>query len=155
MRRRVLWSLCVVLLSVSGANAQKSSSPTTTITLLQLTDVYEISPVDNNKHGGLARVATLIKQERSRSPHSLFMLAGDFISPSLASGEFKGKQMIDTLNAAGLDIASLGNHEFDFTIDVLRQRMSESRFAYTAANVFDKQTGKPFGTAQPYIIRKF
>src|SRR6185295_2299252 len=51
------------------------------------TYIYEISPVDNNKHGGLARVATLIKQERARSPHSLFLLAGDFISPSLASGE--------------------------------------------------------------------
>jgi len=155
MRRTILWVFCVLLLIPAGASAQKASSPTTTITILQLNDVYEISPVDNNKHGGLARVATLIKQERARSPHSLFLLAGDFISPSLASGEFKGKQMIDTLNAAGLDIATLGNHEFDFTLDVLRDRMKESRFAYTSANVFDKQTGKPFGGVQPYIIRKF
>ena len=108
MRRTILWVFCVLLLLPAGASAQKPSSRTTTITILQLNDVYEISPVDNNKHGGLARVATLIKQERARSSHTLFLLAGDFISPSLASGEFKGKQMIDTLNAAGLDIATLG-----------------------------------------------
>ncbi len=153
MRRTILCVFCVLVLLPAGTSAQKPSSPTTTITILQLNDVYEISPVDNNKHGGLARVATLVKAERVRSSNTLFVLAGDFISPSLASGEFKGKQMIDTLNAAGLDIATLGNHEFDFTIDVLRDRMKESRFAYTAANVFDKQTGKPF--VQPYIIRKF
>ena len=152
MRRTILRPFCIILLLAAGASAQKAS-PTTTITILQLNDVYEISPVDNNKHGGLARVATLVKAERARSSNTLFVLAGDFISPSLASGEFKGKQMIDTLNAAGLDIATLGNHEFDFTLDVLRDRMKESRFAYTAANVFDKQTGKPF--VQPYIIRKF
>ena len=155
MRRTTLWLFCLVLLVTGTANAQKAATPTTTITILQLNDVYEISPVDNLKHGGLARVATRIKEERARSPHTLFMLAGDFISPSLASGEFKGKQMIATLNAAGLDIATLGNHEFDYTLDVLAERMKESRFPYVAANVFDKKTGQPFGGAQPYIIRKF
>jgi 5'-nucleotidase len=155
MRRTTLWLFCLVLLVTGPANAQKPAPPTTTITILQLNDVYEISPVDNLKHGGLARVATRIKEERARSPHTLFMLAGDFISPSLASGEFKGKQMIATLNAAGLDIATLGNHEFDYTLDVLAERMKESRFLYVAANVFDKKTGQPFGGAQPYIIRKF
>ena len=40
---------------------------------------------------------------------------------------FKGEQMIAALNAAGLDLATLGNHEFDFGIDVLLQRMARSR----------------------------
>jgi len=155
MRRTILWLFCLVLFLPGPANAQKSASATTTITILQLNDVYEISPVDNNKHGGLARVTTRVKEERARSPYTLFMLAGDFISPSLASGEFKGKQMVATLNAAGLDIATLGNHEFDYTLDVLAERMKESRFSYVAANVFDKKTGQVFGGAQPYIIRKF
>jgi 5'-nucleotidase len=155
MRRTTLWLFCLVLVFTVPATAQKPASSTTTITILQLNDVYEISPVDNHKHGGLARVTTRVKEERARSPHTLFMLAGDFISPSLASGEFKGKQMIATLNAAGLDIATLGNHEFDYTLDVLAERMKESRFAYVAANVFDKKTGLPYGGAHPYIIRKF
>jgi 5'-nucleotidase len=82
------------------------------------------------------------------------LLSGDFISPSVASRLFKGKQMVASLNAAGVDIATLGNHEFDFGPEVLRERMKESRFAYTIANVLDKQTGKPFGGASRFIIRE-
>src|SRR4030095_10001062 len=107
------------------------------------------------RRGGLARVATLQKQIRVKSPNTLFLLAGDFISPSVASRLFKGKQMIAALNAAQLDIATFGNHEFDFGPEVLLERMKESRFAYTVANVIDKSTGKPFGGAQPFIAKNF
>jgi 5'-nucleotidase len=153
--RLFLYLLCVVALAPVHASAQqKQASPTTTITILQLNDVYQVSPVDRGKRGGIARVGTLQKKIRAQSPNTLFLLSGDFISPSVASRLFKGKQMIAALNAAGLDIATLGNHEFDFGPDVLRQRMEESRFAYTIANVFDKLTGKPFGGASQYIIRE-
>jgi len=111
--------------------------------------------VDRGKRGGISRVGTLQKQIRAKSPNTLFLLSGDFISPSVASRLFKGKQIVAALNAAGLDIATLGNHEFDFGPDVLRERMRESRFRYTIANVFDKVTGKPFGGASRYIIREF
>lgn len=156
MRTRVfLYLLCVAALAPVHASAQqKQASPTTTITILQLNDVYQVSPVDRGKRGGIARVGTLQKKIRAQSPNTLFLLSGDFISPSVASRLFKGKQMIAALNAAGLDIATLGNHEFDFGPDVLRERMKESRFAYTIANVFEKQTGKPFGGANQYIIRE-
>lgn len=142
------------LLLPIASSAQEKQPTTTRITILQLNDVYQITPVDRGRRGGMARVATLQKQVRAESPHTLFLLAGDFISPSVASRLFKGKQMVATLNAVGLDIATLGNHEFDFGSDILRQRMKESRFAYTVANVFDKQTGKPFAGAETYIIRE-
>jgi 5'-nucleotidase len=154
MRARIIFGLfCLLTISIP-ATAQKQPPQTTTITILQLNDVYQIAPVDRGRRGGMARVATLRKKIISQSPNTLFMLAGDFISPSVASRLFKGKQMIDALNSSGLDVATLGNHEFDFGADVLRERMKESRFAYTIANVFDKQTGRPFGGAQEYIIRE-
>ena len=46
-----------------------------------------------------ARRQATQKQIRAAAPHTLFLLAGDFISPSVASRLFKGKQMIDALNA--------------------------------------------------------
>jgi 5'-nucleotidase len=149
----ILGLFCLLTIS-PHATAQQQAPQTKTITILQLNDVYQISPVDRGRRGGMARVATIRKTILSQSPNTLFLLAGDFISPSVASRFFKGKQMIDTLNSAGLDIATLGNHEFDFGPDVLRQRMKESRFTYTIANVFDKQTGQPFGGARQYIIRE-
>jgi 5'-nucleotidase len=150
----LLCLLCVVALSPGHTGAQQRQPSTSVkITVLQLNDVYQVIP-DRGNRGGMARVGTLQKQIRAESPNTLFLLSGDFLSPSVASRLFKGKQMIAALNAAGLDIATLGNHEFDFGPEVLRERMKESRFAYTVANVFDRRSGKPFGGASRYIIRE-
>ena len=72
----------------------------------------------------------------------ILALAGDFLSPSVASSVFKGEQMVAALNAAGLDFATLGNHEFDFGSDVLLQRMAESKFQWVVSNVLDDEHGK-------------
>jgi 5'-nucleotidase len=68
---------------------------------------------------------------------------------------FQGSQMVATLNAAGLDFATFGNHEFDFGVEVTRERMRESRFAWVSANVLDPATGLPFGDAVPFILRDY
>ena len=122
------------------------------LTILQINDVYSTIPI--NGLGGLARVATLKQQltEAGRTP--LLVIAGDFLSPSVASSIFKGEQMVAALNAAGLDLATLGNHEFDFGVDVLMQRMKESRFQWVVSNVVDT-AGQPLAGAVPYIVRTF
>jgi 5'-nucleotidase len=125
------------------------------ITLLQVNDVYRFTPADRGTRGGLARVSTLRKRIMEKSPHTLFLMAGDSISPSVESLTYKGAQMIDAWNAVGLDYAVFGNHEFDFGPEVLRERMKESRFPWLGANVIDKRTGKTFGDTPPYIVREF
>ncbi len=148
---------CAALLS--GLQAQtKSAKPTARnvrITLLQLNDVYQISPVDKGKNAGLARVATLRKKIMAESPNTLFLLAGDTISPSVASTIFKGAHIIETWNALGLDYACLGNHEFDFGDDVLIERMKQSKFTWLGANVMDRRTNKTFHDTPPFVIREF
>jgi 5'-nucleotidase len=121
------------------------------LTLLQINDVYSMVPVDGA--GGLARVATLKAQMAASGRTALLVLAGDFLSPSVASTVFKGEQMVAALNAAKLDLATLGNHEFDFGRDALIQRMSESHFQWIVSNVLDEKTGKPIGGAAPYVLR--
>jgi 5'-nucleotidase len=128
----------------------RASAP---LTILQLNDVYSITPVDGA--GGLARVATLKQSLAAAGRTPFVMLAGDFLSSSVESTVFKGEQMIATLNAAGLDLATLGNHEFDFGIDVLRQRMAEAKFQWVISNVIEARTGDPIGGAQPYVVRTF
>ena len=78
---------------------------------------------------------------RRESPHTLFVLAGDTLSPSLLSTVRQGAQMIEAWNALGLDLATFGNHEFDFGPAVLARRMRESRFAWVSSNVVDGATG--------------
>ena len=121
------------------------------LTILQINDVYSTVPVDGV--GGLARVATLKQQLTRDGATPLMLLAGDFLSSSVASTVFKGEQMIAALNAAGLDVATLGNHEFDFGVDILLQRMAEAKWQWVVANAIDRTTGKPVGGAAPYVVR--
>jgi 5'-nucleotidase len=146
----------LTLLSLSGQQKPECSTDCTVrVTLLQVNDVYQFAPVDQGTRGGLARVLTLKKEIQKRSPNTLFLLAGDTISPSVESITYKGAQMIDAWNVAELDYSTFGNHEFDFGPDVLRQRMKESKFKWIVANVIDKKTGKPFGDAPAFVVREF
>lgn len=125
------------------------------LTILQMNDVYSTAPVDGGKTGGLARVTTLAKELRASGHTVLLTMSGDFLSPSVASSVFKGKQMIAALNAMPLDYATLGNHEFDMGVPVLRERLKEAKFPILVANIFDEETGQLMGGALPYVVRSF
>jgi 5'-nucleotidase len=154
-RKRTILLLLLVFAVIVPLSAQQKPDCTVKVTLLQVNDVYQFAPVDLGTRGGLARVLTLKKEIEKQSPNTLFLLSGDTISPSVESITYKGAQMIDAWNTAGLDYSTFGNHEFDFGPDVLRERMKESKFKWIAANVIDKKTGKPFGEAPAYVIREF
>ena len=153
--RRTALALVLFISALLSIAAQEKTQCNIKVTLLQVNDVYQFAPVDNGKSGGLGRVLTLIKPIREKNPNTLFMMAGDTISPSVESITYKGAQMIEAWNAIGLDYATFGNHEFDFGPDVLVERMKESKFPWVAANVIDTRTGQPFGEAKRYVVREF
>ncbi|HEX8846450.1 MAG TPA: bifunctional UDP-sugar hydrolase/5'-nucleotidase [Pyrinomonadaceae bacterium] len=155
LRRAVTLFLLTFIAAFQVLAQTPGEQRTVRVTLLQLNDVYQISAVDKGTRGGLSRVATLRKQVMETSPNTLFLLAGDTIAPSVASNIFKGQQMITVWNMIGLDLAVLGNHEFDFGPEILRARIKESKFKWLATNVIDKKTGKPFADTPAYVIREF
>lgn len=149
----VMTFLAFAAWAVPGASALRDENGNVQITFLQLNDVYQTSPVDRGTHGGLARVATLRKHIRLQIPDAIFVLAGDTLSPSVASQLFKGRQMISAWNALNLDYATFGNHEFDFGPFEFLERMKDSKFHWICANVIDKDSGSTFGQVSPYVIR--
>lgn len=114
------------------------------VDFVQVNDVYEIAPIAGGKEGGMARVATLKKLYKQTNPNTFLVIAGDFISPSVYNslqynGErVRGAQMIDCMNAAGMDLAVFGNHEFDFSEKDLQNRINESEFLWISSNTFHK-----------------
>lgn len=152
--------LAASLPAVAQSAVQQSSQAAQTtqqpirITLLQLNDVYMLAPDKPTENGGFARIATLKKRIQAENPNTLLILAGDTLSPSPGAKLFYGKQMVDLWNQTGLDLATLGNHEFDFGDEILRQRLKESQFQWLVSNVIDKSTGKPFGELMPYVIKE-
>ena len=145
---RVLPLLVAGLLS--ACVAREPDRPPVRLTFLQFNDHYILEPVDRERQkGGMARIATLVARTRAESPHTMLALAGDTISPSIMSAVLRGEQMVAAWNQLGLDVATFGNHEFDFGAPTLLARMRESRFTWVSANVLDRATGRPFGGARP------
>ena len=124
------------------------------ITILHVNDVYQFTPVEGGKRGGLARLLTLKKGAVAENPNTIFTLGGDTISPSVETRTYKGAQMIDAWNMVGIDYAVFGNHEFDVKTVELLARMRESKFTWLGANVIDTKTKKIFADTPPYVIRE-
>jgi len=124
------------------------------VTIVQLNDLYEITPTAGGRYGGPARVATIRRQLAAANPNTFTVLAGDMLSPSalgtarVDGQRLDGRQMIAVLNAMGLDFATFGNHEFDLSEASLTGRLAESRFHWISSNV----TGAN-GTRLPNVER--
>lgn len=142
----ILILACGLLLFSCGGNkkvVQNTAKDDGLITFqfFQINDVYEIAPLEKGTVGGMARVATLINQQKEINPNTLSVLAGDFLSPSLLGTikvdgkRIKGEQMVDCMNEAGIDLVTFGNHEFDIKEHELQERINESEFKWLGTSV--------------------
>ena len=132
-------------------------------------------PADRSKKirvaaGGAEHMATLVNQLRQGARNSIFVAAGDLIGASpFLSAMFHDEPTIESLSMMGLEIASVGNHEFDEGKDELLRMQNGgchpvdkcqgphpflgAKFHYLAASTVDKSTGKTI--FPPYEIREF
>jgi 5'-nucleotidase len=120
--------------------------------------------------GGVAHMATLVGQLRAGARNSIFVAAGDLIGASpFLSAMFHDEPSIESLSMMGLEITSVGNHEFDEgKIELLRMQnggchptdgcqgphpFPGAKFHYLAASTVEKDTGKT--VLPPYEIKRF
>ena len=159
-RWRSLQALAAPLVLTGLISCALSNNSVHTLTIIHLNDVYEIFPLPARvgdryePRGGLAYVATLLRDARQRGP-VLVLHGGDFLSPSLLSIKFKhkGAQMIEAMNGLAIDMTTFGNHEFDFGCRTLADRIHQSTFPWIAANVaFPPDLKFPDGKVLPYRV---
>ena len=101
--------------------------------------------------GGAATLATYVAAIRERYGEASLMLdGGDQMQGTIISNLNSGRASIDVLNALGVDAAAIGNHEFDWSVDTLQDRMAEAAYPFLAANIFEKSTGERPEWAVPY-----
>lgn len=148
--RKIYIPLCLGLLAIHACSPSKNSTAKKDdgkieLNFVQINDVYEIAPLDGGRSGGMARVASIKKEELKKNPNSLLVIAGDFLSPSVYNSlkyegsRIRGRQMVDVMNTAGVDLAVFGNHEFDITEAELQSRINESTFKWISTNTFQKK----------------
>jgi 5'-nucleotidase len=122
-------------------------------------DTYPVDGV-NVPAGGAEYLATHLEQAREGQRYSTTVAAGDLIGASpFMSAIFDDEPTIEALNEMGVEVSSVGNHEFDAGIDELDRIIAGdddfegADFPYLGANVVDENTGKP--VLDPYWVKDF
>lgn len=152
---KVLHSIAVAVVALVAGAANAQRAPNATIDILAYNDVYELLPdtVNGLTVGGPSRVVPVVRDMRAKNPNSLVLFAGDTMSPSLWSSQFKGMQMADAHKAIGLDFASLGNHEFDFGVEGFLNVSNAVNFPWLNANCYELATGALLRGTRPRAIK--
>ena len=78
--------------------------------------------------------------------------AGDLIGDTMIADLTQGKALIAALNHLGYDAMTIGNHEPDFGMNVLRERIMESKFPVIAANLTAEKEESLF--TKPYVLKQ-
>ncbi|CEG36747.1 hypothetical protein PPTG_13176 [Plasmopara halstedii] len=117
---------------------------TSKVVFLTVNDVYEMLP-DSNGNGGLAELATMIKTTKDTYPSNssiIVTLNGDFLWRSELDRKDKGALMVELLNQIGIDYIVVGNHEFDFGAEFLRDLIAGAKFSCFGSNVRSTRDNK-------------
>ena len=144
----------VLALSALVATPAAAVEPPVTIDLVSINDFHgrieAIPPA-----GGAAVLSGVVKQYKTANPNTAFVAAGDLIGASTFTSFIQQDQpTIDALNAAGLDVSSFGNHEFDQgRADVDNRVLVEADWPYLAANLYDTTTNEP--AYQEYELKEY
>ncbi len=162
-------TLLTTLLAFSASFSNASSAAELKLRIMETTDLhmnflnydyYQDKPTDAF---GVNRTIPLIKAARAETVNSMLFDNGDLIQGNPLGdvvARIKGLKPGEThaafkvMNQMGYDAANLGNHEFNFGLDFLRQSIATAKFPYTNSNVFEGAADAPNAkhAFTPYLI---
>ena len=104
------------------------------------------------KVGGMARVAAVLKANRTSDPQKTLTVAtGDDLMGRYFL-KFHGQAMYEAMNAAGVEAATWGNHEFDLGPKVFAQALKYPKFPMVVSNLSAPQGSPLAGTFVPWLV---
>jgi 5'-nucleotidase len=127
------------------------------ITILHTNDVHSyIDPFPPNhpknpNMGGVARRAALIESIRKENPNVLLLDAGDIFQGTPYFNYYGGELEFKLMSMMKYDLATLGNHDFDNSIDGFYKQLPNATFDFVSANYDFKNTVLD-GIVKPYKI---
>jgi 2',3'-cyclic-nucleotide 2'-phosphodiesterase/3'-nucleotidase len=126
---------------------------TKVISLISVNDFHGTLTGDGAKNPGISKLVSYMKNEEKKNKDgTLILSAGDMFQGSADSNLMYGAPVATAMNEVGFDAMVLGNHEFDWGLDKLKDRIAQSKFPYLGANLIDKATGKTADFVKPYVI---
>ena len=147
--------------------AEALNEDAVTISILHTTDLHgHILPTTdyagNSDLGGLARCVTQIRKWQEENPNSLLIDVGDVYQGTDVGLRTKGELMIDLFNHLQYDAWVVGNHEFDWGVEVFTNALGRSTMPVLAANMSCEgriaggfsDARHPFAKVRPYLLKE-
>ena len=106
----------------------------------------------NDVHGNIkeyAKVAAMKDDYKAQGAQVILADAGDYSQGTVYVSLEKGKNAVTMMNLAGYDVATIGNHEFDYGYDQLKTNLESAAFKVVCANVL--KDGSPVFDAYTMI----
>lgn len=110
----------------------------------------------NDVHGAIAGYAyiTALKADyEAKGAEVILVDAGDFSQGTTYVSSTKGADAVTMMNAAGYDVVTLGNHEFDYGYAQLKENMSKAKFKVVCADVFNEDGTPIFDANYTYTTK--
>ena len=110
----------------------------------------------NDVHGaveGYAYIARLKADYEAKGAEVILVDAGDFSQGTTYVSSTKGADAVTMMNAAGYDVVTLGNHEFDYGYAQLKENMSKAKFKVVCADVFNEDGTPIFDASYTYTTK--
>jgi len=139
-------SLCVVTVTANAPPANK------TFDIVEITDFHgQLLDSTNTKPVGAA-LAKVVKDVKAANPdRTLIIGGGDMYQGTPVSNVLRGVPVQKVLSNMGMEVTTLGNHEFDWGLDVINtETMIGANYSIVCANMYDK--GKATRPYAPYKI---
>ena len=139
-RRNFIYNSSLASLSVVGLNSCNLNSRNVKITILHTNDVHsQIEPFPSNHNlypnkGGFARRASLFKEIVDLNPNTLIFDAGDIFQGTPYFNFFQGDLELSLMKKMGYNAATIGNHEFDPGLKMLKQNIINNDFQFISSN---------------------
>lgn len=153
---KLLSLVLATALVVSGLAipAKAEAANTTKISIVHTNDTHG-RMLDDDERGdsmGFAKIATLVDQVKAKNPNTLVLDAGDAFQGMPDVNISQGEGLIPILEEVGYDAMTLGNHEFDYGFEALKNLESKmTKIPMITANIYDaKKGGRVF---KPYVIK--
>lgn len=128
----------VMVFALMGTAMAADATPVTTAAATGEMSGQIVILHTNDVHGsisGYAKVAAMKSAYEAKGAYVLLMDAGDYSQGSPYVNLSQGVNAVDLMNLAGYDVATLGNHEFDFGYTQLTSNLKAAKFQVVAANV--------------------
>lgn len=153
MRKKLLLlPLIVTSLTLVSCKNKTKDNRSDDVVILYTTDVH--CGVDKNL--GYSKIEAY-KQEMLKSYKYVSLAdAGDYIQGDLIGSFTHGKNIINIMNKMNYEIAAIGNHEFDYGIDVLSERINQFQGDVVACNFSYKGSKQnKIEKVKPYVIKEY